>query len=297
MSTATSGSLLSPEFLAKLEQLELVSKKILTGKFKGDRLSKRKGSSVEFADYKNYVIGDDLRFLDWNLFARLDRLFIKLFLEEEDLHFSVLIDNSVSMDFGSPTKLQYAKQIAAALAFVGLVNLDRVGLYVFNADLADHLAPLRGRRSVWRMLSFLQEIQPAGPGNLSKALKSFALRSSGKGIAVLLTDFMDKAGFEEPLRYLVARQMDVYAIQILSQEEIEPELKGDLRLIDIEDNDVAEVTVSAALIRRYKQNLAAFQAALHEFCMRRGICYVFTSNQQPFDQLVLTYLRQRGLVR
>ncbi|MCS6977149.1 MAG: DUF58 domain-containing protein [Gemmatales bacterium] len=297
MSNATDESLLSAEFLARLEQLELVSRKILTGRFKGDRLSKRKGTSVEFADYKNYVVGDDLRFLDWNLFARLDRLFIKLFQEEEDLHFSILIDNSISMDFGTPTKLHYAKQVAAALAFVGLVNLDRVALYVFNSDIAAELSPLRGRRSVWRMMNFLQDIKPAGAGNLSKAMKTFVLKSSGRGIVVLLTDFMDKAGFEEPLRYLVARQMDVYAIQILSQEEIEPDLKGDLRLIDIEDNDVAEVTVSAALIRRYKQNLAAFRAALQEYCNRRGICYIFTSTQQPFDQLVLTYLRQRGLVR
>lgn len=297
MSNTAEESLLSPEFLARLEQLELVSRKMLTGRFKGDRLSKRKGTSVEFADYKNYVVGDDLRFLDWNLFARLDRLFIKLFQEEEDLHFSILIDNSMSMDFGTPSKLHYAKQVAAALAFVGLVNLDRVALYVFNSDIAAELLPLRGRRSVWRMMSFLQDIRPAGAGNLSKAMKTFVLKSSGRGIVVLLTDFMDKAGFEEPLRYLVARQMDVYAVQILSQEEIEPELNGDLRLIDIEDNDVAEVTVSAALIRRYKQNLAAFRAALQEYCNRRGICYVFTSTQQPFDQLVLTYLRQRGLVR
>src|SRR5947209_17720877 len=118
--------LLEPDFLARLEQLELVSRKIFLGRLKGEKRSKRKGQSVEFADYRNYVIGDDLRFLDWNLLARLDRLFIRLFLEEEDLHFYVLIDNSMSMDFGNPTKLHYVKQVAAALAFVGLVNMDRV---------------------------------------------------------------------------------------------------------------------------------------------------------------------------
>src|SRR5437868_15054777 len=137
--------LLDPDFLARLEQLELVSRKIFLGRLKGERRSKRKGQSVEFADYKNYVVGDDLRFLDWNLFARLDRLFIRLFLEEEDLHVHVLIDNSLSMDFGTPTKLRFAKQLAAALGFVGLVNQDRVMVEAFNDQLTQSSPPLRGR--------------------------------------------------------------------------------------------------------------------------------------------------------
>jgi uncharacterized protein (DUF58 family) len=296
MSTQTTD-LLAPEFLAKLEQLELVSRKIFLGRFKGDRLTKRKGQSVEFADYKNYVVGDDLRFLDWNLYARLDRLFLKLFQEEEDLHLHLIIDNSTSMDFGTPTKLQYAKQVAAALGFVGLVNMDRVAIHVVNSDLAQSSPALRGRRTLWRMMSFLQELGPGGAGDLKRAIKNFTLRQPGRGVVVLLSDFMSKEGFEDPLRYLVAKQMDVYVIQILCQEEIEPEVVGDLRLIDIEDNDAAEITVTSALIKRYKQNLAAYRGAIQEFCARRGIAYLFTTNQAPFDKLVLTYLRQRGLVR
>src|SRR6476469_463353 len=153
--------LLDPEFLARLEQLELVSRKIFLGRMKGERRSKRKGQSVEFADYRNYVAGDDLRFLDWNLFARLERLFIRLFMEEEDLHFYVLIDNSLSMDFGSPTKLHYARQIAAALGFIGLVNLDRVVVEVVNDRLVQSLPALRGRRSTWRLLDFLGKLEPS----------------------------------------------------------------------------------------------------------------------------------------
>src|SRR6188472_3822835 len=125
MST-TSVPLLSPELLAQLEQMELVSRKVFRGRMKGERRSKRKGQSVEFADFRPYVVGDDLRLLDWNLFARLDQLFLRIFLEEEDLHFYLLVDNSRSMEFGSPTKLHYAKQVAAALGFIGLVNMDRV---------------------------------------------------------------------------------------------------------------------------------------------------------------------------
>jgi uncharacterized protein (DUF58 family) len=289
--------LLDPKFLARLEQLELVSRKIFLGRMKGERRSKRKGQSVEFADYRNYVVGDDLRFLDWNLFARLERLFIRLFFEEEDLHFYILLDNSLSMDFGTPTKLHFAKQVAAALGFIGLVNMDRVVVEAFNDRLTQSMPAARGRRSLWRLMDFLQKIEPAGPSDLNKALRSFSIKCSGKGIVVLLSDFMDKGGYEEALRYLLARQLDIYVIQVLSQEEIEPEIVGDLRLVDVEDEDVAEITVSGPLLKRYKQNLAAYRAALHQFCSRRGVTCLFTSNQVPFDRLVLTYLRQRGLVK
>jgi uncharacterized protein (DUF58 family) len=289
--------LLDPKFLARLEQLELVSRKIFMGRMKGERRSKKKGQSVEFADYRNYVIGDDLRHLDWNLYARLDKLFIRLFMEEEDLHFYVLIDNSLSMDFGNPTKLQYAKQVAAALGFIGLVNMDRVVVEAFNDHLVQSMPAARGRRSVWRLMEFLEKLEPAGPSDLKHALRTFSLKCSGKGIVVLLSDFMDKGGYEEALRYIIARQLDIYVIHILSQEEIEPEIVGDLRLTDIEDEDVAEITVSSPLLKRYKQNLAAYQAGLNEFLTRRGASYLFTSNQVPFERLVLTYLRKRGLVR
>src|SRR5262245_61613916 len=295
--TAIQAPLLEPQFLHKLEQLELVSRKIFLGLMKGERKSKKKGQSVEFVDYKNYVKGDDLRFLDWNLYARLDRLFIRLFQEEEDLHFYVLIDNSLSMDFGSPTKLHYARQVAAALAFIGLCNRDRGVIEGFN-DSSTHTMPaVRGRRSLWRVMVFLQKIESAGPSNLSESLKTFTMKSTGKGIVVLLSDMMDKAGYEDALRYLVARQFDIYVIQVLCQEEVEPELIGDLKLVDIEDADEAEITVSGPLIKKYKQNLAAFQAGLQEFCNRRGITYLMTSNKEPFDKLVLNYLRRRGLVR
>src|ERR1700733_4990841 len=195
--TTKSAPLLDPQFLARLEQLELVLRKIFLGRMKGERRSKPKGQSLEFADYRNYVKGDDLRFLDWNLYARLDRLFIRLFQEEEDLHFYVLIDNSLSMDFGSPSKLHYARQVAAALAFIGLVNMDRVVIEVFNDRLVQSMPAVRGRRSLWRVMDFLQKLQPAGPSNLRESLKTFTMKSTGKGIVVLLSDMMDKAGYED----------------------------------------------------------------------------------------------------
>src|SRR5437763_1344194 len=165
MPETQSQPLLDPQFLARLEQLELVSRRIFLGRMKGERRSKRKGQSVEFADYRNYVVGDDLRFLDWNLFARLDRLFLRLFMEEEDLHVYLLIDASTSMDFGDPTKLYYAKQVAAALGFIGLVNLDRVVVEAFSAAGPQTSPALRGRRSLWRLLDFLGKLGAGGAGD------------------------------------------------------------------------------------------------------------------------------------
>jgi uncharacterized protein (DUF58 family) len=295
--TQAKNELLDPEFMAKLEQLDIVSRKIFIGRMKGERRSKRRGQSVEFADYRNYVVGDDLRFLDWNIYARLERLFLKLFLEEEDLHVSILLDTSKSMDWGEPHKGLYAKRVAAALAYIGLINYDRVSLYAYSGSLDAQMAGIRGRRLMHRIVTFLQETPYEGSSHLAAACKAYALRNPQQGVVVVLSDFFDKGGFETGLRYLLGRNLDIYAIQILAPDEIEPKLAGDLRLRDMEDADLAEVTVSRALINRYKQNLQAYCGGLREYCTRRGICYSFTSTEVAFDQLVLGYLRQRGLLR
>jgi uncharacterized protein (DUF58 family) len=289
--------LLSPDLLAKLERLELVTRKIFRGRMKGERRSKRKGQSVEFADYRNYVAGDDLRQLDWNLYARLDKLIVKLFLEEEDLHFYALIDASMSMDFGDPTKLQYAKQLAAALGFIGLVRADRVRIETIGQKPSDRGPMLRGRASVWRMLQHIEGIQPGETASLATGVKNFCIRNPGKGIVLLMTDLMDKEGYESALRYFVSHEMDCYVIHILSQEELEPDVKGDLKLVDCEDDDVAEITVSAPLLARYQQTLSAFTRGAQEFCTRRGMHYMLAGNQLPVADLVGQHLRRRGLVR
>ena len=295
--SVASSQLLTPELLTQLERLELVTRKIFRGRMKGERRSKRKGQSVEFADFRTYVPGDDLRFIDWNTYARLDRLFLKLFFEEEDLHFYALIDASLSMDFGTPTKLNYAKQLAAALGFIGLKRADRVRIETLGQS-PDRPGPvLRGRQSVWRMVSYLEGLEAGEPTSLADGVKNFCIRNSGKGIIVLISDLMDKQGYQQALRYLIAQQMDVYVIQVLSAEEIDPDVKGDLRLIDCEDDDVAEITASAPLIKRYKETLAAFVEQAREYCNRRGMNYLLANNKMPVEQLVSGYLRTRGLVR
>jgi uncharacterized protein (DUF58 family) len=296
-STQSSTPLLSPQLLAQLERLELVSRKIFRGRLKGERRSKRKGQSVEFADFRNYTPGDDIRFIDWNMYARLDKLFLKLFLEEEDLHFYALIDTSASMDFGDPTKLQYAKQLAAALGFIGLCRADRVKIEALGASQKNPAPALRGRSSMWRMLDYLNSIEPGDNIPLAQGVKDFCLRNSGQGILVLITDLMDKNGYESALRFLLAQNIDVYVIHVLSQAEIEPDVTGDLRLVDCEDDDIAEITVSRPLLNRYKQTLATFIDGAREYCTRRGMSYLMTSTDTPVEQLVSNYLRQRGLVR
>lgn len=288
--------LLDPEFMSKLDQLELISRKIFAGKMRGERRSKRKGESVEFADYRNYVVGDDLRHLDWNIYARLNRLFLKLFMQEEDLHISILLDTSASMDWGQPNKGLYARRIAAAIAYIGLVNFDRVSLYAYSNGLQFELAGVRGRRLMFKVIDFLTKVEYDGPSNLSAAGRQFAIRHPQQGIVLLLSDFFEKGGYEEGLRYLLGRKYDLYAIQLLSPEEIEPSLVGDLQLKDLEDDDVADVTVSRALINRYKRNLQSYCGDLREFCTRRGINYFFTSTEVAFDQVVLNYFRKRGLI-
>ena len=297
MAAAENDTLLPAELMHQLERLELVTRKIFRGRMKGERRSKRKGQSVEFSDFRNYVPGDDLRFLDWNMYARLDRLFLKVFLEEEDLHFYTLIDASLSMNFGDPTKLQYAQRLAAALGFVGLIRADRVKIETV-AQLPHRSSPvLRGRRSTWRLLELIEAIEPGESVPLAQGVKNFCLRNPGKGIVVLITDLMDKEGYEPALRYLMSRQMDVYVVQILSAEELDPDIKGDLKLVDCEDQDSAEISVNNALLKRYQQSLAALVNGARDFCTRRGMTYLMAHNRLPIQDLVSKYLRERGLVR
>lgn len=283
--------------MTRLEQLEIISRKIHTSRQKGERRSKRKGESAEFADYRNYVVGDDLRHIDWNIYARLDRLFLKLFLEEEELNVTVLLDVSKSMDEGSPSKALYAKRVAAAVAYIGLSNYDRVNLYAYSDSVVGGLSGLRGRRLASRMVQFLKDLPVDGKSHFGAAAKQFAMRHTQKGVGIVLSDFFDKGGFQEGLKYLLGRQMDIYCVHILSPQEMEPELTGDLKLVDCEDDDVAEVTISKPLLDKYKANLQAYCESLRSYCNQRGISYMLAPTSSPFETLVLNYLRHRGLVR
>ena len=296
MSQTTTDNLLSSDFMHRLDGLDVLSRKVLTGKLKGERRSKRRGQSVEFADYRNYVVGDDLRFIDWNLYARLERLFLKLFLEEEDLSLAILIDTSASSNYGDPQKALYMKRVAAALGYIGLVNYNRVSVCAISNTVVAETGNLRSRQKVAQMLSFLDGLEPSGSSYLGAACKRFAVSHRSRGVCVLLSDFFDKGGYENGLRYLAGGTYDLFAVQVLAPQEIEPDLQGDLKLKDIEDGDLAEVSVTAPLLKKYKENLNAYCAGVKDYVVRRGGTYLFTSTAVPFETLVLNYLRERGLI-
>ncbi len=294
--TSRQSLLLSPQFMARLDQLDVVSRKLLAGKMKGERRSKRQGQSVEFADFRNYSVGDDLRFIDWNIYARLEKLLLKLFLEEEDLSLYVLLDVSKSCDYGNPNKAFYIKQVAAALGYIGLVNYNRVTIAAMSDTVVADTGAMRGRTKVNQMMDFVGKLQPQGTSDLAAACKRFALGNRRKGVCVVLSDFFDKSGYENALRYVAGGNYDLFCIQTLSPQEIEPDLQGDLKLQDIEDADEAEVSITQPLIKQYKANLNAYCLGLKDYITRRGGTYLFTSTAVPFDTLVLNYLRERGLL-
>ena len=290
-------SLLDQEFMHKLEQLSLFSRKVFRGLLKGERRSKKKGVSIEFADYRDYVPGDDLRFLDWNIYGRLERLFIKLFQEEEDLNILFLLDGSRSMTFGSPCKFDYGKKIIAALGYIALTNMDRVAVSVFSARL-DYLFPLsRGKQAAWRLFDFLNNTPSGEQTDLYQACRSLILKYKRSSMVVVLSDFMDPAGYQRPLGLLTGGDRDVFALQILAPEEINPQLAGDLRLIDSETLAQIDLSISDRLLHKYQLILRGYLQQLHEWCLKHDISYLYTSTEQSFEDLVLKYLRQIGMLR
>ena len=289
--------LLDGEFLARLDALDILSRKIFQGKLQGERRSKRRGEGVEFADYRPYVAGDDLRFVDWNVYIRLDQLFMKLFLEEQDLTVSVLVDVSASVGTGQHAKERALRKLAAALAYVALVNNNRVTVSTFADGIVAQLANMRGRNYVGRLAELLLTAPVEGPSRLDKACRQVVAGRIGAGVMIVLSDLLFKEGFEAGLRRLISRRYDLYVIQMLSPQELEPDLSGDLKLIDVEDQDTAEVTISGALLKYYRRVLTAYCNEIRDFCTRRGATYALTSSAEPVEKVVLNYLRRRGLLR
>lgn len=298
------GDLLSPDFMRQLDRLDVMSRKMLRGSQQGERRTKKKGQSVEFADYRSYVTGDDLRFIDWNLYMRLDKLFIRLFMEEEDLSVSIVLDVTGSMDYGEPNKLDYAKKLCAALSYISLTHYNRTSLYTMADGLLESSQGMRGRRPIPQMLEFInrQRAIPADaarPGDMTTAFKSLSIANQRPGVIIVISDFWDKGEVGEAFRYLAGEKRDTYLIQLLSPQEVDPikgQVMGDLRLSDLEDGDVAEVSVSPALIKKYKATLQAYCNHIRDEAHRRGLAYMISETDVPFETMVLKYLRQRGLL-
>jgi uncharacterized protein (DUF58 family) len=284
----------TPEFLAQLERLTLASRRVFRGRVKGERKSPRRGHSVEFCDYRAYGVGDDLRYVDWNAYGRLDRLHVKLFVDEEDLCLHLLVDASASMDFGRPTKLEYAVRLAAALGFVGLVGLERVGVGILRDRAAEGWSPARGRNQFPALLDFLTGVKPAGPTRLNDAMAAYTLRARESGLAVVISDLLDPTGYEAGLRALMERRFDIHLIHLLDPEEMNPEFSGDFRLTDAETGEVQELSVDRDAIRAYREKLHAFLERAEGFCRAQEIGYHRVITDTPVEEFVLAQLK--GLV-
>jgi uncharacterized protein (DUF58 family) len=319
---ATSLSdLIPPDLAARLDRLDVLSRRVFAGKLPGERRSKRRGRSVEFDDYRNYTPGDDLRHIDWNVFARLDKLFIKLFREEEDLAVHILLDASPSMSAGEPGKLAFAQRMAMALAYIGLVNQNRVVLSILGAPgrrPLQRLTPIRGRRQLERAARFIIDgarepradeddlpLAARGEVSLVDGLKQIALSRVGSGVMVILSDFLYREDLGKGLNYLAAGRdggFDVYCLQILSPGELDPTLErerglvGDLRLTDVETGRSAEITLSSALIKRYKARVDAHCEKIRTLCAARRMSHNVVRSDADVNELLTGYLRRRGLV-
>ncbi len=302
-------ALLTPELLRRLEQFQLLAARRSKSSAKGERRSKARGQSVEFADYRNYVPGDDFRYLDWNLYGRLDKLFLKLYEEERELPVRIFLDASESMTFGAPPKFDFARQIAAAAGYVALCGFDRVTVHIFpeldptipgtdpavlSAELAARggLRAVRGRKSSIPFFQNLSQLTARGAGELNEGLRRGALASRQTGVAVVLSDFLDPAGYETGLNALVGRGFQVNAVQILAPEELNPPTYGDLRLVDSETGGLQEVTFGKYRLKAYQQTVQNFCQRLREFCQGRGMSFFSVSSDASLEQLLLKQLRQ-----
>jgi uncharacterized protein (DUF58 family) len=294
-SKVTARQFFTGEFLAQLERLTLVSKRTFRGQVRGERKSPQKGISIDFCDYRHYEAGDDPRYVDWNIYGRLDRLYVKLFLDEKNLCVHLLLDASASMDFGNPSKFQYGTRLAAALGFVGLSNLERVGVGVFRNCIAEAWPPHRGRNQFLSLLDFLRNLRPGGPTEINDSLSGYARRAPEPGLAILISDLLDPVGYQAGLRALQKRGFDIHVLHLLSPEEMNPASGGDLRLIDAETGEIREVSLDGEAHRSYLRRLSAFLEEAKKFCRTNGINYHRLVTDSPLEAFMLRHLRGKLL--
>ncbi|KAA3605151.1 MAG: DUF58 domain-containing protein [Planctomycetota bacterium] len=284
------------EFLRRLEYLNVVARKIFAGLIRADRQSIKRGTSAEFADHRPYVPGDDFRHVDWHLFGRLEELFLKLYREEENLHMTILLDCSQSMDFGRTHKLSYALQVTAALAYIGMANMDSVNVLPFQERLQEGLWNLKGRGKIFPLFEFLKELNGGGETSFPTSFREFISRERRRGIVVVISDFYDRQGFQPGLKFLRFPRHDIYVIHVVDRLEMEPDLRGELRLVDSENQEHQEITITDGMLRRYKEAFGQLTEEVEAFCIRNEMGYVKALTEIPFDQLVLKILRRGGLV-
>lgn len=288
-------ALLDERFLRRLDRLLLVSRRLRAGQMQGERRSPKRGQSVEFADYRQYSRGDDFRLVDWNVYARLETLFLKLFVEEEDLTVHLLVDRSLSMDWGRPNKLEVARRLAAAVGYVALAGLDRVTVGTIGGS-ATHFPPRRGKQQAHALFDFLASITAEGTTDLGERLTRYARTQRRPGPLLLISDLFDPT-WEAGVRALLSGGFDLTVLHLLAPDELEPPLHGDLLLRDIEGGGTLEVTVDGTLLARYQENLTAWRGELRQWLGARGVPYVPIPSDLPVEEIVLSLLRRSQVLR
>jgi uncharacterized protein (DUF58 family) len=284
------------QFLAELEGLRMLSRKIFRGQMRGERRSRNKGQSVEFVDYRPYLKGDDLRRIDWNLYGRLERYYIKLFEEEEDLRLYILLDCSASMDYGNPNKFRHALRLTAALSYIVLANMETVAVSVFAGDYNIISSPARGKGKIHVILHQLSGLNARGHSLLGAAAARFAAHTRKSGIVCVVSDFLMPEGISA-IAPLAGCGHQIELIQVLGPEEANPQLTGDLELVDSESGEAVEVSMGVAVMRRYHQRLAALQSELESFARRGGGSLHSCNSSTPLKDFIFGSLRSSRLLR
>jgi uncharacterized protein (DUF58 family) len=289
--------LFDDDFQRKLDYLAMVSKRAFAGRMRAERRTKKTGAGVEFADHRDYQPGDDFRYLDWNVYQRFDRLLLRLFEEEEDLAIYFIVDASASMGFGDARKLRYAKRVAAALAYVGLANLDRVSIASTTDKVLSRMPATRGKARIFKVFRFLRELAPDGQTNLEDALKSFVAQNKRRGLVVLASDLYDPHGFQRGINVLRYNKFDPFVVHVIDREEGKPRLAGDVLLYDCETGDEREVTVTAKVLERFQQAYGDYLGEIERFCSSKQVPYIQADVAIPFDELILRVFRRGGFLR
>jgi uncharacterized protein (DUF58 family) len=289
--------LLDESFLRKLDVLSLAPRRPVHGQLRGVHRSRRTGSGMVFTDFRPYSAGDDIRHIDWSIYLRLDRLILKLFEEEADLPIYVFVDASASMGFGTPPKLDYACKTAAALAYVALLNHDRVNLVAFADGIVQTLPTRRGKNHAPQVFRFLERLNASGQTSLYAALRGYFGSARARGMAIVISDFLDPEGIEPAFAVLRRCRQTVVAVHVVDAEEREPRLPEEVVLVDAEDGTANELEITPSLLEAYRQTFASHVREVEAYCRKYGWSYVPAPTQVKLEELMLKQLREQGLLR
>ncbi|MGD9675971.1 MAG: DUF58 domain-containing protein [Candidatus Bipolaricaulia bacterium] len=283
-------------FLERWAHLRFTSRRRQAGRFTGSHASPRAGMSVEFADYREYVPGDDFRYVDWNLCGRLDRILVKTFVQEVDVPVYFLFDVSASMGLGEPQKAHYGAQLVLALSYLALRSLDRVGVFPFSDRPLDSVPPRQGMTQFSAILRLLSRLDPQGRTSLAEGVSGFLSRTRETGLVVLVSDFLSPDDLRDPLARLNHRGDEVIAIQILAREDLDPAIAGPVHFIDVESSDRMNLAVGPSTLEAYRKGFAEFQSSLRTTFLRHGIPSFVASTDRPLEALIHQDLRSGGVL-